>query len=56
MITNLTSYLSRNESNTSPDKEGRDLCDQFQKELAKFFRELDAQIEKELPYLADGSP
>jgi hypothetical protein len=56
MITNLTSYLSRNESNTSPDKEGRDLCDQFQKELAKFFRELDAQIEKELPYLAEGSP
>lgn len=56
MITNLTSYLSRNESNTSPDKEGRDLCDQFQKELAKFFRELDAQIEKEPPYLAEGSP
>lgn len=56
MITNLTSYLSRNESNTSPDKEGRDLCDQFQKDLAKFFRELDAQVEKELPYLAEDNP
>lgn len=55
MITNFTSYLSRNESNTSHDKEGRDLCDQLQKELSKFFRELDAHIEKKLPYLAEGS-
>ncbi len=56
MITNLTSYLSRNESNPSPDVEGKNLCDQFQEKLAKFFRELDAQIEKELPYLAEDNP
>lgn len=55
MITNLTSYLSRNESNTSPDREGKNLCDQFQEMLAKFFRELDAQIEKELPYLVEDN-
>ncbi len=54
MITSLVSYLSRNESNTSPDIEGKNSCNQFQEKLAKFIDELDAQIEKELPYLADS--
>ena len=36
MITRLVSYLSRNESNTSPDIEGKNSCNQFQEKLAKF--------------------
>lgn len=45
----------KNESNTSPDKEGKYLSDLFQEKLAKFLREIDAQIEKEFPYLAEDN-
>ena len=51
MITCLVSYLSRNESNTSQDIDGKNSCNQFQEKLAGFIDELDTQIENELPYL-----
>lgn len=55
MITTLSSYLSRNETYTSPDIKGKEACKKFQDELLEFYQQLDLQIEKELPYLSEKS-